>query len=71
VRLAAAGLVIGGAVALAAARWIQPLLFRQSASDPAVLGAVGALMIGVALVACVVPAARAMRTDPITVLRVE
>jgi putative ABC transport system permease protein len=71
VRLAAAGIVVGSTLALAAARWIQPLLFQQSAKDPAVFGLAGALLIGVALVASAVPAAKAMRANPTTVLRTE
>jgi hypothetical protein len=71
VRLVAAGMAAGAALALGAARWVQPLLFEQSATDPAVLGLVGALMVGVALVACLVPTARAVRADPNTALRAE
>jgi ABC-type antimicrobial peptide transport system permease subunit len=71
VRLAVAGVVVGGALALGAARWIEPLLFRQSARDPAVFSVVGLLLVAVAVVACSVPAARAVRADPNTVLRAE
>ena len=71
VRLALVGLGVGSALALAAARWVQPLLFQQSAKDPAVFGVAGALLIGVALVASAVPAARAVRANPSTVLRAE
>jgi putative ABC transport system permease protein len=70
-RLAAIGVALGIALALVVARWIQPLLFQQSATDPMVLGAVGVLLIGVAVVASSLPAARAMRADPNTVLRAE
>ena len=69
VRLAIAGVVAGSALAIGAARWIEPLLFRQSATDPVVFGVVGGLLIAVALIACSVPAARAVRADPNTVLR--
>jgi ABC-type antimicrobial peptide transport system permease subunit len=71
VRLSLAGVAAGSAIAFAAARWIEPLLFQQSARDPAVLGTVGAVLIAVALVASAVPALRAMRADPNTVLRSE
>jgi predicted permease len=70
-RFAFVGLVVGSAIALGAARWVQPLLFRQSATDPLVFGVVGALLIVVALVASAVPATRATRADPNTVLRAE
>jgi putative ABC transport system permease protein len=71
VRLAIAGVVTGSAIALVAGRWIEPLLFRQPATDPAVLGAVGGVLIVVTLVACAVPAARALRADPNSVLRAD
>jgi ABC-type antimicrobial peptide transport system permease subunit len=70
-RFAIAGVALGSILALAGARWIQPLLFRQSATDPVVLIAVGALILVVAMLASTVPAIRAMRADPNTVLRVE
>jgi ABC-type antimicrobial peptide transport system permease subunit len=71
VRLAAAGVVGGSGLALVAARFIQPLLFEQSARDPRVFTVVGLLLIAVALIASAVPAATAMRADPNTVLRAE
>ena len=71
VRLALAGLAIGGAISLAASRWIQPLLFQQSARDPAVFAIVAVMLLFVALVASAVPAVRAMRADPNAVLRSE
>jgi predicted permease len=71
VRLAVGGVVVGSALSIAAARWIEPLLFRQSATDPAVFGLVGVLLVAVAVVACSAPAARAVRADPNTVLRAD
>jgi len=71
VRLTAMGVAIGSGLALAAAPWIQPLLFQQSARDPIVFGVVGVLLIGVALPATWVPAAKAARADPNAVLRAE
>jgi predicted permease len=71
VSFAIVGVVLGFGIALLAARWIQPLLFKQSASDPAIYGVVGALLIVVALVASAVPALRATRADPNTALRSE
>jgi ABC-type antimicrobial peptide transport system permease subunit len=70
-RLAIAGVAIGVGVALAASRWIQPLLFRQSATDPLVYAVVGAVMIAVALTASALPAFRAARSDPNLALRAE
>ena len=70
-RFAAGGAVIGLAISLAASRWIQPLLFRQSATDPVVYAAVAALMLVVALAACAVPALTAANADPNAALRSE
>jgi len=71
VRLAVGGVAVGSALAIAASRWIEPLLFRQSATDPVVFGSVGAVLVAVAVVACSAPAARAVRADPNTVLRAD
>jgi putative ABC transport system permease protein len=71
VRFAVAGVVIGSALALAASDWLQPLLFRQSARDPLVFTLVGVALVVVALLASAVPAFRAVRADPNSVLRSE
>ena len=71
VRYGLAGVVIGTALALGTSRWVEPLLFRQSAVDPAILGGVGGMMMIVALVASAVPAFRATRADPVAALREE
>jgi ABC-type antimicrobial peptide transport system permease subunit len=65
------GAAVGIALALLAGRWLQPLLIRQSASDPVVFVEVSGTMIVVALIAGAVPAIRAARADPITALRSE
>ena len=69
--LAAAGLVIGVAGALALTRVLRSLLFSVSATDPAVFGAIVALLAVIALVACYLPARRAARVDPMVTLRHE
>jgi ABC-type antimicrobial peptide transport system permease subunit len=66
---AAAGVAIGLGTAALAARWIQPLLFQQSARDPATYAVVGMIIVLVALLASAVPAFRATRADPNTALR--
>jgi predicted permease len=71
VRLSALGIGVGCLLALAAARFVEPLLFQQSATDPAVYLVVGVVLTVVAVAACAVPAAKAMRADPNTVLRAD
>jgi predicted permease len=65
------GVVLGGVIAFAASRWMQPLLFQQSATDPVVYVFVGVIMLAVALVASASPAARAVKADPNATLRAE
>jgi putative ABC transport system permease protein len=68
-RLAFLGLGIGIVVAAAATRLIRSLLYGVSASDPVTFVSVASLLICVVLLACFVPAWRAMRVDPIIALR--
>jgi putative ABC transport system permease protein len=68
---ASAGTAIGLAIALVAARWVQPLLFNESATDPFVFTAVGVTIGLVAVAASALPAIRATRADPNTALRSE
>ena len=67
--LAALGAGLGLLLACVAASWVQPLLFRESATDPWIFALVAAALIVVALGASWLPAARALRTDPTSVLR--
>jgi putative ABC transport system permease protein len=68
---AAAGVAIGLTLAALAARWIQPLLYKESARDPVAYLCVGAVMVMVGIVASAVPAARAARADPNRALRTD
>ena len=68
-RAVVVGLVIGMCFALAAGRWLGPLLFRVSPRDPLVFAAVTAALLGVALAASCLPAIRASRVDPAIALR--
>ena len=70
-RFALTGVVLGIALALFAAKWVQPLLFQQSAKDPVVLALVAALLLVVALLASSIPARRATRADPNAALRAD
>jgi predicted permease len=66
-----AGIAFGIVGALALARVTQSLLFGVSPTDPTTYLGVGAMILGVALVACLVPAQRAMRVDPLVAIRNE
>jgi len=69
--LVGAGLVLGGVLAFVLARWLQSFLYEVSATDPSAF-AVGAAVLGtIGLVATGLPAARAARLDPCTILRGE
>jgi putative ABC transport system permease protein len=65
------GIAIGLAGAFFATRFLESLLFGVSATDLATFFIVAATIVGVALVACLVPARRAAKTDPIIALRYE
>ena len=71
VRLALLGLTIGIVVAAAATRLIRSLLYGVTASDPLTFVFVATFLIFVVLLACLVPAWRAMRVDPLIALRYE
>ena len=70
-RLAALGLALGLAAALALGRALSTLLFQVSPFDPLTLGGVCALLLAVAFAACLLPARRATRVDPLVALRHE
>ncbi|MGA8089218.1 MAG: ABC transporter permease [Terracidiphilus sp.] len=65
------GLLIGLAAAFGAARLLAPLLYGIGANDPATLIGVALGVTAVAMLACYIPARRAMRVDPVVALRCE
>lgn len=70
-RLVLIGLGIGVALSLATTRTLASFLYGTSAHDPLIFLAVSLLLIGVAIVAGLVPARRAAQVDPMTALRAE
>jgi len=69
VKLALVGVAAGTGFAFLLTRWIASLLYNVSARDPLTFCSVTALLLGVVVIACYVPARRAMRVDPMVALR--
>ena len=67
----AVGVVLGLIAAVAAGKFVAPLLFETAPTDLAVFGSAAALLIAVATAASLAPAIRASRVDPNVTLRAE
>ena len=65
------GLAIGIAGALGLTRFLSSLLYSVKPNDPLTFIGVSVLLAAVALLACYLPAARAVRVDPMVALRDE
>jgi len=69
--LVGVGLLLGTAAALVLTRLMATLMFEVSSTDPLTFAAAAAVLLTVAAIACLVPAARAVRIDPAIALRDE
>jgi putative ABC transport system permease protein len=69
--LAAVGSVLGVGGAWAIGRFLEAMLYQIRPTDPVTLASAPLVLLAVALLACYVPARRAMKVDPIVALRYE
>jgi putative ABC transport system permease protein len=67
--LTAAGAALGVVVGLFATRLLDSLLFHTSQRDPMAFAAAPVVLLAAAVIACYVPARRAVRVDPVSALR--
>ena len=71
IRLVFGGILIGLIGSLLLGRFLLSFLYGVKPTDPLTLGAVVSLLLGIAVVACYIPARRAAKVDPMVALRYE
>ena len=71
VRMAVAGTVLGLVGAYLLTKWLETMLFQVTPTDAPTFAVVASVLLGVAALACYIPARRAARIDPLAALRVD
>jgi putative ABC transport system permease protein len=69
--LVGAALAVGGVGALGLTRLLQGMVFDVSTTDPLTFASMAALLAGIGLLACLIPAVRASAIDPVEAIRYE
>jgi len=70
-RLAGLGLAIGLAASMLVTRLLGAFLYRVGATDPVTFAMAVAVLVGIAVLACWIPALKATKVDPLVALRYE
>jgi ABC-type antimicrobial peptide transport system permease subunit len=70
-KIAAVGVSLGLVAAFALGRLIEALLYQTNPRDPLTLGLIASVLAAVAFLACLIPARRATKVDPLVALRAE
>jgi putative ABC transport system permease protein len=65
------GVILGSAVAIAATRQVEGMLFQITTTDPVSFAGAACFLVAVAITACLLPAWRALRVNPLEALRVD